>query len=1216
MPKPDCTVLVVKGSTQAEDYAGWLAAEQARSYRVLTADCSANAIPKLTLPAGLKVDGVLLTLSTSHRDSAALIGQLKAQLASACPPIIVIGDRDMTAAVTALKAGAADYLGQDQLTATQLTTALSAAIALTPPAAIRAAHPQHPPQAALNNRQDLVEVIPQIIWTADAQGQVNYWNRRWFDYTGSQPTESMGWNALQQVHPDDRDRTLTAWQTALALGHPFESEYRIQRHDGVYRWFICRALPTVTATGQIAGWAGTITDIDQRVQLEQALVRERDSRQQTETALASTEEWYRYIFEAVDVAIWEEDFSLVKAQIEQLKQAGVTDFRHYCNEHPDYVQQAIAQVKPVNVNQAALRMFKAKHKADLLISLDRVFVTETQPSFVDELVAIAAGDRRLAIETIGQTLTGERMQVQVNITFPTASESYERVLVCVVDQTEQKAAETALRQGEERFRTLADNIAQLTWMADVSGCMLWFNQRWFDYTGTTLAQMDESGWREVHHPDYVERVLAKLQQCFQSGEPWEDTFPLRGRDGQYRWFLARALPIRDEAGNIWQWFGSHTDITQRKQAEDALKASEERLQMALEASGSGFWDWDIVADRDYLSPQWLAMLGFKPGELEEKYNTWAELIHPEDKPQILERLQAHLQDSAVPYSFEYRLATKQGDWKWIANYGKVVARDDQGNPLRMMGIHHDVSDRKRIEAILRLSESRYRTLANAVPQLMWIDDATGKTEFFNQRWQTYVGQPDLSLDHALGTELMHAEDVSEVLSKRATALQTGRDYEIECRLQRHDGAYRWHLVRVVPLNNGAGQPVSWFGTATDIHDRKAAAGEREQLLRREKNAREEAERANRIKDEFLAILSHELRSPLNPILGWSRLLQTHEFDADRTAEALATIERNAQLQTQLIDDLLDIAKILRGKLKLQKAAVDLASAMTEAIATMAIAASAKAIIVKSEIVDTAQIWGDPGRLQQIIWNLLSNAIKFTPAGGQIDLRLQQDDRDAVMTVQDTGKGINADFLPNIFKSFHQEDASITRQHGGLGLGLAIVRYLVEAHGGQITVDSPGENQGSTFTLRLPLLPQATVTTTTQRSPATDLDLTGIRVLAIDDNPDTCELLETLLSQYGAEIAVVTAAAEGLSRVSTFQPDVLISDIGMPDIDGFTLIEQIRQLPATAGGQTPAIALTAYIRESDRQRTYASGYQAHLAKPVDVDRLLLTVIALSQEARDR
>ncbi|MEM7648178.1 MAG: PAS domain-containing protein, partial [Cyanobacteria bacterium P01_A01_bin.70] len=201
MPKPDCTVLVVKGSTQAEDYAGWLAADQARSYRVLTADCSANAIPKLTLPAGLKVDGVLLTLSTSHRDSAALIGQLKAQLASACPPIIVIGDRDMTAAVTALKAGAADYLGQDQLTATQLTTALSAAIALPPPAAIRAAHPQHQPQAALNNRQDLVEAIPQIIWTADAQGQVNYWNRRWFDYTGRQPTESMGWDALQQVHP-------------------------------------------------------------------------------------------------------------------------------------------------------------------------------------------------------------------------------------------------------------------------------------------------------------------------------------------------------------------------------------------------------------------------------------------------------------------------------------------------------------------------------------------------------------------------------------------------------------------------------------------------------------------------------------------------------------------------------------------------------------------------------------------------------------------------------------------------------------------------------------------------------------------------------------------------------------------------------------------------------------------------------------------------------
>ena len=1216
MSKPACTILVVKGSAQAEDYAGWLAADQTASYQVLTADCPENAMPDLAVPAGLRVDCVLLALTTHHHNSAAIIRQLTAQLEPSRPPVVVVGERDMAAAVMAMKAGAADYLGQDQLTAAQLTTALMGAIAAGPEPAMSPSHQAIQPDDSIKSCQDLIEAIPQIIWTADSQGMVNYWNRRWFDYTGSQPTESMGWKSLQQVHPEDQDRTLAAWQTAVAQGHPFEVEYRIRRRDGAYRWFICRALPTLTETGQTTGWAGTITDIDQRVQLEQALMREMDSRQRTETALASKEEWYRYIFEAVDVAIWEEDFSAVKVQIEQLKRTGVKDFRHYCEAHPDFVAQAIAQVKLVDVNQAALRMFKAEHKADLLISLDRIFVTQTRSSFVNELAAIATGDRFLSLDTVGRTLDGELMQVQVSMTFPPVTESYERVLVCVVDQTEQKAAEQALRKSEERFRTLADNIAQLTWMADVSGSIFWYNRRWFDYTGTTLEQMRGLGWREVHHPDHVDRVVEKLRQCFQSGEPWEDTFPLRGQDGNYRWFLSRALPIRDEAGNILQWFGSNTDITKRKQAEDALKESEERLQLALEGAGSGLWDWDIVNDRDYLSPQWLAMLGFEPGELQEKYSSWAELIHPEDKLRILELLQAHLQDNSIPYSFEYRLATKQGDWKWIANYGKVVVHDDQGKPLRMTGIHQDISDRKRIEENLRLNEIRYRTLANAVPQLMWVDDATGQTEFYNQQWQTYAGQTELTLDQALGSELMHPDDLPEVLRTQTTALQTGNAYEIECRLQRHDGIYRWHLVQVVPLTNESGQPASWFGTATDIDERKMVAAEREQLLLREKNAREEAERANRIKDEFLAILSHELRSPLNPILGWSRLLQTHQFDPDQTTEALATIERNAKLQTQLIDDLLDIAKILRGKLKLENTAVDVASVIAEAIETMAIAASAKEIVVKSDIVDAVQIWGDAGRLQQIIWNLLSNAIKFTPEGGQIDIRLQQIDRYAMITVQDTGKGISADFLPNIFKSFHQEDVSITRKYGGLGLGLAIVRYLVEAHGGQITVNSPGENQGSTFTVRLPLLQQEAVAASTGRSPAANLDLTGIRVLAIDDNPDACELLETLLSQYGAEVVVVTAAVEGLSQMSIFQPDVLISDIGMSDMDGFALIERIRQLPATAGGQTPAIALTAYTRESDQQRTYDSGYQAHLAKPVDIDHLLLTVMALARDTLNR
>jgi nitrogen-specific signal transduction histidine kinase/CheY-like chemotaxis protein len=359
--------------------------------------------------------------------------------------------------------------------------------------------------------------------------------------------------------------------------------------------------------------------------------------------------------------------------------------------------------------------------------------------------------------------------------------------------------------------------------------------------------------------------------------------------------------------------------------------------------------------------------------------------------------------------------------------------------------------------------------------------------------------------------------------------------------------------------------------------------ERDRLLQLERTARETAERANRIKDEFLAILSHELRSPLNPILGWAKLLQTRKFDEIKTAEALATIERNAKLQTQLIDDLLDVAKILRGKLSMDTTPVNLAFVIESAIDTVRTAAVSKSILLHPVLPNIGQVSGDSARLQQIVWNLLSNAIKFTPKEGRVEIRLQRVQDQAYIIVSDTGIGINPDFLPHIFESFRQEDVSITRKYGGLGLGLAIVRQLVEAHGGTITAESPGEGLGATFTVRLPLLNIEPEIKQTDDLPQQALDLTGIRVLAVDDDPDARELLTVLLAQYGAKVLTVASAASVLANLESFQPDVLVSDIGMPEVDGYSLIKQIRTLTPEKGGQIPAIALTAYAREDDQQR---------------------------------
>jgi CheY-like chemotaxis protein len=401
----------------------------------------------------------------------------------------------------------------------------------------------------------------------------------------------------------------------------------------------------------------------------------------------------------------------------------------------------------------------------------------------------------------------------------------------------------------------------------------------------------------------------------------------------------------------------------------------------------------------------------------------------------------------------------------------------------------------------------------------------------------------------------------------------------------------------------------------DVTDRKQAEQEREQLLAREQAIRKEAQRANRIKDEFLAVLSHELRSPLNPILGWSRLLQTRQFDAARTTEALIRIERNAKLQAELIEDLLDVSRILQGKLSLNVARVELTSTLEAAVETVRLAAEAKSIQMHVQIEpDVGQVWGDASRLQQVLWNLLSNAIKFTPQGGWVEIRLERKGSQAQITVSDTGKGIPADFLPYVFEHFRQADATTTRKFGGLGLGLAIVRHLVELHGGTVQAESPGEGQGATFTVRLPCLLPQSQTTPDSEQPKPYLDLHDVEILVVDDDADTREFVAFLLEQYGARVRAVGSASEALTALTQALPDVLLSDIGMPDVDGYMLMQQVRTLPPEQGGQIPAIALTAYAGEINHQQAITAGFQSHLSKPVEPAELVDEITSLAKLSR--
>lgn len=515
---------------------------------------------------------------------------------------------------------------------------------------------------------------------------------------------------------------------------------------------------------------------------------------------------------------------------------------------------------------------------------------------------------------------------------------------------------------------------------------------------------------------------------------------------------------------------------------------------------------------------------------------------------------------------------------------------------------------------------RFQLLANSIPQLAWMAKSDGEVFWYNERWFEYTGMKP-ETQYGWGWEsVLDPQELPRVREKWMTALESGEPWEDTFPIRRHDNTLRWHLSRARPFRDNAGRITMWFGTNTDITDQRKLADERDELLSAERAARSEAERIGRMKDEFLATLSHELRTPLNAILGWSQLLQHDPPSAAMLGEGLEVIERNARVQTQLINDLLDMSRIISGKLRLDVQQVELASVINAAVDSVRPSAEFKQIRLH-KVLDplSGPVSGDPNRLQQVVWNLLSNAIKFTPKGGTVEVLLERIDSHVEITVSDTGQGIAPDFLPHVFDRFRQADSSTTRHQGGLGLGLAIVKQLAELHGGRISAKSRGEGLGATFTVILPLSVarhsserrgQPTPSEGVARLDHEQVSLEGVTVLVVDDEADARELIRRLLAERQAHVLVAESADRGLEILRTEKPDLILSDIGMPEKDGYEFIRTIRKLPSTEGGRTPAIALTAFARSEDRTRAMMAGYQVHLSKPVEAQELVATVGSLT------
>jgi PAS domain S-box-containing protein len=669
----------------------------------------------------------------------------------------------------------------------------------------------------------------------------------------------------------------------------------------------------------------------------------------------------------------------------------------------------------------------------------------------------------------------------------------------------------------------------------------------------------------------------------------------------------------------------------------ALRASEERFRLLVES----VIDYGIfMLDPDGQVSSWNAgaerMHGYGRDEILGQH--FSVFYPPEDVAAGKCELALRTATETGHFEEEGWRVRKDGSKFW-ANVVITALRETDGRLVGFAKVSRDLTERRSAEVDLKRSEERMRLLVAAVKDYaIFVLDPEGRVATWNPGAERLKGYSAKEIIGQHFSRFYPEEDVraGKCEMELLGAQEVGR-FEDEGWRIRKDGSRFWANVIISPIRDDRGTLVGFAKVTRDLSERKRheeekilfarneearrAAEENEhhaRLLAEElRRARDRAEEATRLKDEFLATVGHELRTPLSAILGWARMLQNGKLDAAKAERAIEIIVRNAMAQNQIVDDLLDVSRIVAGQLRLDVDFVEMSQVVTAAVDGIRAAADAKDIALQVVLDSEAGvIKGDAGRLQQIMWNLLNNAVKFTPRGGRVYVTLRRSDSSLELEVADTGKGIAPQFLPRVFDRFSQQEGSNSRNTGGLGLGLAIVKHLVELHGGTVEAYSEGDGRGATFIIRLPLAP-VRAARPSSGPPAASVEqiafpaeLSGLRVLVVDDEADARQLVQSVLEGGGAIVEVAGSAAEAFESIRANKFDVIISDIGMPDTDGYELIRKLRQLPREEGGRIPAVALTAYARAEDRRKALMAGFQNHAAKPMDPQELVVVVANLA------
>jgi PAS domain S-box-containing protein len=966
---------------------------------------------------------------------------------------------------------------------------------------------------------------------------------------------------LNAVHTDDREGVERAVQQAVAGKNDYNVEFRTIWADGTVHWLVSKGRVYRDENGKPMRMTGMALDITAQKQIEEAL-------RQSEAHLAMAQK-------VAQVGSWEFDLASQKIIWSE------TTFQHWGFEptqsEPSYAE-LLERVYPDD--REILQQF-----------VERA-IAQGIPYGFDMRILRPDGSIRY-LDSRGEPVFNEQGQVI-------------KLIGTSFDISDRRHLEEELRRQEQELADFIENAPIGIHCVSSDGTILWANQAELDLLGYSHQEYIGQHIATFHANQPVIEDILKRLTAKETLIDYEAR--LRCKDGSIKDVLINSNVLWEDDRFIYSRCFTK-DISDRKQVEEALRLSEARFRLAVENLPEVFMLYDAQRRFQFVNAKVLQLSG---RTLEQFIGHRDEDVFPPEVtnaylPLLLKTVETgKLQTGECTITFFE--CNQCEPITFIVKY--VPLLDSQGNIQQILALTHDITHIKRAEEALRQREQEFRALAENAPDMISRFDRNLCFRYVNPRVELEMGIP---VAEWIGKTLLELGFPEAIVNPWHQALQevfeTKQELFYDSEFPSATGMRYWSS-RIVPEFVEDGSVKTVLCVCRDITTRRQAELELQQ-------AKEAAEAASRIKDEFLAILSHELRSPLTPILAWAQILRLKNFDATTTECALETIERNAKLQTQLIDDLLDVSSIIQGKMTLNVRSVNLVFVIQGALETIRSTAQAKAIQIQTFLDYTPhKIKGDPSRLQQIVWNLLSNAVKFTPEEGKITIKLEYFDSYAQIQVSDTGKGISPDFLPHVFKRFSQESNSTTRRYGGLGLGLSIVHYLTKLHGGSVKAESLGENLGATFTVTLPFVTAECEETREKESTQAQMSLSGLRVLVVDDEADVRELLARILKDVGADVTVTPSANEALAALRQKLPDIMLADIGMPDIDGYMLMRQVRALPSELGGQIPAIALTAYAGEYNQQQAIAAGFRLHIAKPVEPKVLIEAIVSLLKGIGDR